>query len=354
MEQDKGWDNLREAYQRHGLVLALGAGVSKGCKLPNWEELLRAIAEKHPRTRGTLFDSLKSDGYSLPAIASMLESVCTKEEFSKVIWEKLYENFDFRKGINSENRENFIQSVKDDNKTLAAVATLCVCKDIRDGYLPNPRIHAIVNFNFDSVFRAYVNTRYNNHRLLRSIERPSAGSIYDSIPVYYMHGFFRFDKDIDDFKHGAPDLRVFTEQEYFDFFNNPNGLFNYTFLYLLREHPCLFVGLSLKDDNIRRLLHYSRIERVEGYIQEGRKEVAESRSLRHYAILPYPKDEIIRESTEASLQRLGTVVLWVKDFSEIPQKLGKIYDALDIQNSKTPKRVGDVQPSNISKWKDVF
>jgi hypothetical protein len=209
MEQNKGWDNLRKAYQRHGLVLALGAGVSKGCKLPNWEELLRAIAENHSDTRGRLFDSLKSDGYTLPAIASMLETVYTKEDFSKIIWKQLYENFDFSKGINSENRAKFIESVKDNNKTLATVAGLCVCKDGRNGYLPNPRIHAIVNFNFDSVFRAYVKTRYNNSHLLRSIERPSEGSIYDSIPVYYMHGFFRFDKDIDDFRHGAPDLRVF-------------------------------------------------------------------------------------------------------------------------------------------------
>ncbi|HEU0079649.1 MAG TPA: SIR2 family protein [Longimicrobiaceae bacterium] len=58
-----------------------------------------------------------------------------------------------------------------------------------------------------------------------------------------------------DLEDEAPDVRVFTEQEYFDFFNRPTSIYNYTFLHLLREFPCLFIGLSLKDDNIRRLLH---------------------------------------------------------------------------------------------------
>lgn len=355
MERDELWDRLKTSYQKHGLVLALGAGVAKGCNLPNWEGLLRKLAEKHPEhPEGSLFDNLKADGYSLPAIAGILEIIYQRELFSRAIWENLYEGFEFRTGLNNENRQRFIQSVQNDNKTLAAVAGLSVCRDTDNRYLPNPRIHAIVNFNFDSIFRAYVNVRYNNARLLRSIERPSAGSSYASIPVYYMHGFFRFDKDIEDYKHGAADLRIFTEQEYFDFFNNPNGLFNYTFLYLLREYPCLFIGLSMKDDNIRRLLHYSKSERVEGYIQERRGQIAEIRSIRHYAILPIPKDEVLRELTESSLRRLGTAVLWINDFEDIPERLGEVYDSLDLTDLNTPKRVGDIQLSHTSKWSDVF
>jgi hypothetical protein len=350
------WDKLRGTYQNHGLVLALGAGISKGCKLPNWEELLRRLlAEKHPRyTGGKLFDKLKADGYSLPAIASMLETTYKKGEFPRAIWEKLYENFEFRKGIKGKNKERFVESVKVDNKTLATIAGLCACKDLDGSYLPNPRIHAIVNFNYDSILRDYVDARYNNGDILRSVERPSASSVYGAIPVYYMHGFFPVDKDIEDTKHGTPDLRVFTEQEYFDFYNNPHGLFNYTFLYLLREHPCLFVGLSMKDDNIRRLLHYSKSERVKGFIQGGREKRAESGSLRHYAILPYAKNKRVRDLTETSLERLGTVVLWIKEFGEIPEELGKIYDSIEPHDLSRSKSVADIKMSSISKWKDVF
>ena len=40
---ERAWRELRAAYRRRGLVLALGAGVSFGCDLPNWETLLRRL-----------------------------------------------------------------------------------------------------------------------------------------------------------------------------------------------------------------------------------------------------------------------------------------------------------------------
>jgi len=37
---------LRTRYQSRGLVLAFGAGISEGCGLPNWPELLRRVGER--------------------------------------------------------------------------------------------------------------------------------------------------------------------------------------------------------------------------------------------------------------------------------------------------------------------
>lgn len=39
------WNLLRARYRSRGLVLALGAGVSAGCGLPDWPELLRRVGE---------------------------------------------------------------------------------------------------------------------------------------------------------------------------------------------------------------------------------------------------------------------------------------------------------------------
>jgi hypothetical protein len=320
------WAKLIKDYKKRGLVLALGAGVSKGCNLPNWEELLRRLA-KESKLKGaaSVFDELRTNGFTLPAIASMLESDY-KDDFSRAIKEALYQDFPFRNGIDGNNQQDFIDFVRKNNSTLASIAALCICKT--DGsYEPNPRVHAIVNFNYDSTFRAYVNVRYDKSDILRSIERPSATSIFGTIPVYYMHGFIRFDKDLGDLRHGAPDRRVLTEQEYFNFYNDPNGLFNYTFLYLLREHPCLFLGASMIDDNIRRLLHYSKKEREMGYIQEGRADEAEEKSIRHYAVLKSPPSQEIAGLTEISLKRLGVNVLWLNDFAEMPDLLAKVYES---------------------------
>ena len=343
------WERLKKSYLKKGLVLAFGTGISRGCDIPTWDSLLRKLSKiTFPTGTGeTLYELLKKDGYTFPAIASIIETQ-NRDLFAKALKEQLYEDFKhkggFKRGTNEEPRlkKEFVRYVWENNKTLAAVAGLCVTTDHEAGYLPNPRIRAIVNFNYDSIFRSYVRYRYGK-KLIRSIERPSAGSIYGRIPVYYMHGFIRFDRDNNhydsdenDLQHNAPDLRILTEQEYFDFYSNPNGMFTYTFLYLLRESPCLFIGLSMKDDNIRRLLHYSKIEREKGYIQEGRSEEAEEESIRHYAMLQKPGNETLAELTEKSLLRLGVMVLWLESFDEIPERLGGIYDGNDF------------------KWHDIF
>ena len=39
--------DLRAAYRTRRVVLALGAGVSKGCGLPEWNGLIRGLIRKH-------------------------------------------------------------------------------------------------------------------------------------------------------------------------------------------------------------------------------------------------------------------------------------------------------------------
>ncbi|MBI5305435.1 MAG: SIR2 family protein [Chloroflexi bacterium] len=329
MSQDTNWHELEECYQEAGLVLALGAGVSVGCNLPTWIQLLYRLSNRNLGAEGeALCKKLMASGYSFPAIASILEAKTPSgTEFSELIRGELYRDFPyFPEGITKENREDFIDFVQKNNTTMAAVARLCVRKgDSKSGYTCNPYIRAIVNFNLDGVLQSYTRERYKA-RILRTIERPSAGSKQGRINVYHMHGYFRFDKKyFRNLQKEAPDVRVFTEQEYFDFFNRPNSLFNYTFLYLLREWSCLFIGMSMIDENIRRLLHYSKTEREQSDAREGRTEdKAERRSIRHFAILPKSSNEI-DYLTETSLERLGTRVLWITDFKEIPDRLAHLY-----------------------------
>ena len=133
-----------------------------------------------------------------------------------------------------------------------------------------------------------------------------------------MHGFLKFyrnARDNDDKEIPC----VFTEGEYYDFFNRPHSVFNYTFLYLLREFNCLFVGLSMNDENVRRLLHYSTTERRQHARTNTRT------ALRHFAILARSGSTRRDELTNLSLRRIGTRALWVDNHSEIPDRLGYVY-----------------------------
>jgi SIR2-like domain len=111
---------------------------------------------------------------------------------------------------------------------------------------------------------------------------------------------------------------VFTEQQYYDFFSRPYGVFSYTFLYLLREFSCVFIGMSMQDENIRRLLHYSMTDR------RGGKPVTPQTRPRHFALLPPTDSPRIDQFAALSLRRLGVRVLDVP-FQDIPTRLADIY-----------------------------
>jgi hypothetical protein len=344
-----GWDQLQETYKSRGVVLALGAGLSLGCGLPTWVELLKRLGRVclGDDYGDWLIDELRDKGSNLPAIASLLKACCPAHlSFTELLRDQLYR--DFPKHL-AKDRQELITYVQRQNPTMRAIASLCTIHDEQAGlYRRNSKIHAIINFNLDAVFRAYIRERYKTN-FIRTIERASKRTFPERISIYYVHGFLRFDDKAQDTDEEAWDKLVFTEQEYFDFFNNPTSLFNYTFLHLLREYSCLFIGLSMQDDNIRRLLHYSRKERVQGYIEEGKNpQESVKRSLRHFAILPrfrmdqlnrvpnglkhmsdrlkHTTDELNR-TTERALQQLGTQVLWIDNFTEIPDRLKQMYES---------------------------
>lgn len=327
-----GWAELRKRYRRNGIALGLGAGVSSSSGIPNWPTLLKRIAGAAEGATGeALVKALHEQcGYSLPVVAGIVESMFAPEErFSDKIRDSLYgdDTFGFYRASKKEAARRLVQHVITHNKTLAAVGAFCARRAVdRHAFVPNPRIRAIINTNFDALLTAYTKARYGS-RLIRTIDRPSATPSPRRINSYHIHGFLQFwREDIDDPAREAPDVRVLTEHEFFDFFDRPNSAFNAATLHILREHAVLFVGASLQDDNLRRLLHYSRQERTESYLREGvpRKE-AEERSVRHYAFQE-SRSAALDGAVQRSLERLGVSVILFKAHDEIPSHLGDLYD----------------------------
>lgn len=332
------WQQLKEIYDHRGIVLALGAGVSFDSKLPNWEGLLKRLGTKCLGVDGEKsVAKLVAEGFSLPAIASMLRTRCSSDtKFSDLVRAALYQEFEpyKQRDVSGIKLEKLVEEACIENCTLRAVAALCVkWNESTTSFSRNEKIHAIVNFNLDALLREYVQARYKRV-LVRSVERASKSPDPEKTSIFYMHGFLRFDSKANNPEKEAFDKLVLSEQEYFDFFNSPTSLFNYTFLYMLREHSCLFIGLSMQDDNIRRLLHYSKKERQEAY-QEEKKEKKEEYSpekikeklLRHFAIIKKYDLDLVNDLVESSLAELGTHVLWVNDYSDIPTQLESLYGA---------------------------
>jgi hypothetical protein len=328
-ESSDMWNEAANVYRKRGLVIVVGAGVSVASGFPTWAQLLRRLAERCIGSAGAeLVEELEKIGFSYPAIAGIIRSNWHSDSgFLEVVREELYRDFPFFRGLLVLQKREFVDFVKHENSTLRAVAALCAARSADGKFVPNPLIHALVNFNLDAVLREYSENRYDV-RLLRTIERASATASSSRINTYYIHGFLQFD----DQKIGAPDAEadtiVFTEGEYYDFFGKPFGMFSYTLLHLLREHPCLFIGLSMIDENLRRLLHYSGSERVRSYEAEGLShDEACSESLRHFAVLCHTSSEAVDQAIERSLADLSVRVTWLNKFEELPDRLGQIYSS---------------------------
>lgn len=355
----EGWKLLECSYECEGLVLVLGAGVSYGSRLPSWEDLLRGLAERilGPEDGPVLFDGLKDRGHRFPTIAGMIEQHWREDrraqaaqdgtsilrgnlqrEYAEIVREELYARL--RAELAAEEycglsqQQALVEHTRRHNPTLTAVAALCVQRTRATGatdvghYQPNRRIYAVLTLNVDDLLQLYARGYYRPARLLRTVERPSAQAGPGLIRVYHIHGHLRFDRSRQRPDKEAADALVFTEQEYYEFVNRPTGLFTYTFLHLLREHPCLFIGCSMYDDNIRRLLHYSREERRAALEAEGiAGDEATRQTIRHFAILKRDHMPEPDRLTAISLQRLGVIALWVDDFAEIPGRLHRVYES---------------------------
>ena len=163
--KDAHWKDLQEAYQRPGIVLVLGAGVSKDCKLPQWEELLRRVGEKCWKTGGReLVQQMIDSKMSLPVVAGILEIAGhNRGSFVELLRNALYQDFPFKKVVKTpEDRQRLIDFVhgkfpeSEENTTMRAVAALCSRKNTPAGlkldprkFIPNPQVHAIVTTNVD-------------------------------------------------------------------------------------------------------------------------------------------------------------------------------------------------------------
>lgn len=329
------WSQLERAYASEGLVFVLGAGVSLGTPdetghrvLPTWIELLERL--RNDAADGTPpVVELVAAGWSLPMIADLVAGSArgtARDAAVERVRAALYRDLPFfPDGTGKSNRRQFVRFVDERIPTLRTVAAFCAVRNESGRYDPNPLVHAVLTLNIDALLQAYDYARHEK-RLLRTVERASAGARRSKISLFHLHGFLRFDGKARDPTKESHDL-VLTEREYFDFFAAPNSVFNYVVLFMLREHHCVFVGLSMLDENLRRLLHLSTAERMlalDGEGVTGRE--AERRAARHYAVLRRAQPALDR-AVEESLWGLGTRVLWVDDYAELSERFGAVYDA---------------------------
>ena len=313
--RDKHIRHLQKEYASDNLVLFLGAGASKDANIATWNNLI-----------SKLFVAL------INKMMAKDNKTITKEECDKIV-DSLIKQKDqspllqarlLRRGLETD-FENLIRDIlykdaKNSSDLLKELAQLCVPNRGKIG------IQAIINYNFDDLIEKNLKRlRVKYHSIY------AEGMIADSdeIGIYHVHGFLPQDKG--EYKDLTKSLLVFSEEGYHKLLLEPYNWANFSQLNFLINHCCVFIGLSMTDPNLRRLLEIAAQKQMDG-----------DTSCKHYAILK--KDKIEDSATSEGLsnfekvnaslqeslyQELGVNIIWIDDYPEIPDILRKIKSGME-------------------------
>lgn len=276
----------------------LGAGVSMDANLPSWETLLKRLVDNAKKYYGLKLDSndynyLFSDCGSSSIILGRLVYTLFNDderEFKQAIRRALYQGREYRPG---------------------ALAN-AVCNLIKYKY-NKKSLTSIITYNYDDLIE-----RGLKEKGLLNI--PVFGNQNQKlyIPVYHVHGYLPQGDEIDS-------IPVLSEKEYHDIYKTAYHWSNVEQLHAMQRSVCFFVGLSMTDPNLRRLLD----------IANGERRSNEYHDIRHFAFLrkgdvskglEEGKGAEFRTKMEDMLKGLGVAVVWYNEHSELPSILNRLKD----------------------------
>jgi hypothetical protein len=232
----------------------------------------------------------------------------------------LYETASVKRIVSREAFEN--------NPTLDAILTFCAARPNtvlapsapRHEYEieTNIKVGGLLTTNYDNLVEGAFHTKYRRN-LLKPVGRPeSQESARDRrlLPVYHIHGYVGYrEPKRTDVELKSPDI-VIAEDDYFQIFYDPLGFGNYIAMSFLRRFPCLFIGSSMTDKNLRRYLFHLAKD-VGATVLHQRK----------FAILKTcgtPTEDL----TDASLLSYGVETVWIQHFDEIGDILRSMYTSV--------------------------
>jgi len=352
--QTENIDEARFAYTSRGLVLYIGAGVSCSIGLPTWWEMIRSLtvtmmskrvdekllalpklseqqkalaklqvqqevakgagADKSilimARSIKNFFDS------ELPyQVAQTLYGPLHKSTGALSYW--LSSLFTRSKSLPAESLEQY-SKIRDSRLFKAIVQLARAQRDVRG-------VQAIVNFNYDDLIEEWMREKgVRCDTILSGQER-----IRDStLPCYHVHGVLPF-RRIQELKNASVDSLheiignfVFSEDEYHTEYSDPYRWSNMTMINQLGRYSGLFVGLSLQDPNLRRMIDvtHRQYPDIVNYAIIPRKVAKAETKDSKQSILT----ELFERVETESFEDIGVRVIWTEGVDEIPDRILEI------------------------------
>lgn len=316
---------LIDYFEKERLVLVLGAGVSMGFGLPNWDTLLQKLMittiEKEQNV-STVLSKLFSIVFSpSPLIAGRyLQKFYEekKQSFEDAVRKVLYET------INLDRKSELMDEI----------VNYCVAPG------RSPNLDSIISYNFDDILEqrlSQVGVQVP-HKSIYGIGMNPDGQL----PIYHVHGFLQQKGRLTEQNQITFGESIYHKQ-YVDIYSWNNIVQINKF----RDSNCLFIGSSLTDPNIRRLLDIAKKqkgEKEENHFIFKMKYKEEAVKIRLQNLL---KDNlellnekilaelgfddtvkflinIIERFEESDTSSFGVRTIWIEDWSEIPEIMKEV------------------------------
>jgi len=285
---------LRNALKDNRLTLVCGAGVSVASGIPSWNELLVDILND-------VFNSTTNSTNVLPKdlLAAFPQSNLILGKYLKLL---LHDNFEKEVQRHLYKKYNQSDAERTSFDTLTGIMKAIV--DIARPKRTGKRLESIITFNFDDLIEQAL-TAYGID--FCPIWEDGQTHCPEELPIYHVHGYLPNKTFIK-----RPNL-VFSEGAYHSQFIDPYSWANLTQLNSYASNICLFIGLSLSDPNLRRLLDLSW---------------RRNKRCKHYIIMKKLADNSVGKTAtmlfELDAASLGLNVIWCSTYDEIPNLLNSI------------------------------
>ena len=271
-ERNKRTNDAAYDFSRGNVTLFLGAGVSIDAKLPSWDSLLERIVASLNAGGATLsYDSVSKDaGKSTLITARALRMASAGVPFENVVKHALY--------ATSAQKSDLVDSL------VAAIEQ------------KGSRITGVITYNFDNVLENNLSKPFCS---VTDENRINPGTF----PIFHVHGF------IPDSASMPSSQIVFSEEAYHEVYKHSYHWSNIEQMHALANTSCCFIGLSMIDPNLRRLLDIASERDKDFY---------------HYAFLRRPEFED-PDTVDKMLTELHVKVIWYMRFSQLPKMIKRVF-----------------------------
>ncbi|HKV13122.1 MAG TPA: SIR2 family protein [Thermoanaerobaculia bacterium] len=336
------FEGLQRAWKEKNLVLFLGNGVSMPYGIPAWKDLVLEI----------LFDQTdvarRLEPIEIPHRRALASWLVDYYEYDPVVLARVVKNeirrraSRGRRAAPGEGETLFLEKVREhlypsppldppEPTALTAVADLIKKSSDDTG------VTGVVTFNFDDLLERKLAGTVDVRPIWSGRRQEGNG-----FPILHPHGYLPQDGDLEDCN------LVFTEDDYHDL---TTAVFHWALTSIvsyLRHSTVLFIGLSMLDPNLRRLLDAAYVHGdVPAHWQvQKRHKIPEDqmpgilegieRRAQRYGEVDVRKDvPQLEEAVQAVLHQadsydrnlfesMGVKTIWVEDYDDIPALLERI------------------------------